>query len=764
MLLLASLLTAATACHRPHLSRAPAPVATGVSTLTVTVHDDAGVPLPGIDVRIGEAEGRFGLTDEQGRVSLARVPAGDVYVTVATAGNMAPFYEGPGKVVTVPGSDQPLEVALVMRKGASVRGRIVDEAGRPVAGASVSAARADDARQLFSATAETDPDGTYVLDGIASGWWRVSVTLPEANFQFGAQDSAPFKVASTPVEGVDVTVQLGLTLSGRVVDHRGVGVAGASVSVARADLRAWPWSSVAESSTEDDGTFTLHHLPRTKLLVGVEHWDASGSTIEVDLTHGDAPPDLRLVLDSTGSITGTIVDETGASFRYQDIQLSLVAYTGGGLAPIGIPGARRRLQTDHAGAFAATGLADGIYALTIDRTPAFGPVYLATGASSTRIEVPSLGLVEGVVSLPEASLQGGVVVAIGAPPAGPITTLIGNGPLQLWLPLGTYRLHFSVDGADELVLHDVAVRAREHTDLGKISLRAAVRHLRGRVVDAAGIPVVGARIELGPDPLYADGRFHFDSAWPGRTRRSGRDGYFDVDAARGVATLRAAHDRGASEAIAIPEDAGDLERITLTLRPYGSLGGVVRDEAGVVPLVSLTATSASAPHVTYTTIAGADGAFMFEHLPEGAYLLAPVAEAYVGPEPIHVEVVAGGLRRAEVSWPGGGTSLAISLTCPQCRPGSIATLALFEGTLNVHSLQELTSTAQGSVASQIAKVGGRSTIYGVRAGEYSICAVPWTLGRPLSMPPAEAQPVYCAPVTVTAEPTQAVSLPVQPVP
>lgn len=127
-------------------------------TLTLTVHDPEGNAV---------AEGyRIQWLNESGEVvwANARYPNaqnGTYRVKVILEEELAWEYQEPGEQsVTVNGADATVEVALTKRPTAAVTGKVVDNKGKPIDGAGITAARADGGPDV---TGTSGADGTFSL-------------------------------------------------------------------------------------------------------------------------------------------------------------------------------------------------------------------------------------------------------------------------------------------------------------------------------------------------------------------------------------------------------------------------------------------------------------------------------------------------------------------------------------------------------------------------------------------------------------------------
>lgn len=123
------------------------------------VLDALGRPLPRVSVRVQGLDVRSGA---QGEFALPRIPAGKVTVYALRAGF------GSSDPVTLDLAPGQLVEDLVLEVGASAKliGTLVDDHGRPVAGAIVQAGRSGELRTV---SATTDERGSFLLTGVRTG-------------------------------------------------------------------------------------------------------------------------------------------------------------------------------------------------------------------------------------------------------------------------------------------------------------------------------------------------------------------------------------------------------------------------------------------------------------------------------------------------------------------------------------------------------------------------------------------------------------------
>ncbi|HEU0183503.1 MAG TPA: carboxypeptidase regulatory-like domain-containing protein [Agromyces mariniharenae] len=200
-----------------------------------------------------------------GAFTLSGLPAGDYRLAVRQW-----MSSGWGDVPTIAGWSPTLDelatlpivrvpaggvttTEVVLPRLASITGTVSSGMdGSPVGGASVSVRNETTGRGGY---ATTDAAGAYVIEGLAAGSYRLSVSAGGGFVPFEA--SEPVLVAAgTAVTGVDAVLRRGATISGIVTSTDGSPVTGSSVSIHRADR-----SIVNVAGVAADGSYTIDALP-----------------------------------------------------------------------------------------------------------------------------------------------------------------------------------------------------------------------------------------------------------------------------------------------------------------------------------------------------------------------------------------------------------------------------------------------------------------------------------------------------------------------
>lgn len=246
---------------------------------------------------------------------------------------------------------------LVLPAPGSVAGSVLDVAGRPVLGATLTLVRlrADlDAPALPGTPlrAVSDERGQYLFAAVAPGLWRVEVREPGRG-----SDLEVLRVEEGEALVLrDLLVDGGGSVEGTVRDGRGQRLDGVRVEARRLDADAQP----EETRTRPDGSYALVGLSpgtwRVQCLEGVY-----GSVRREALVEVQAREVARLDFEAAGG--GTIVGRVtrdGARVAGASVRLEWLPPEGLALARV------ERASTDSYGEFRVEGLAPGPYRVLLE--------------------------------------------------------------------------------------------------------------------------------------------------------------------------------------------------------------------------------------------------------------------------------------------------------------------------------------------------------------------------------------------------------------
>jgi protocatechuate 3,4-dioxygenase beta subunit len=358
-------------------------------------------------------------TGQDGRFVLRGIAPGIVNFQVTKTG----YLPGPYASVRPAADGEQIDnVMLTVPPAASLGGRVLDESGQPAAGAlvtvrSIAPPPVDVTAKvpLPRDSTRTDDDGQYWIGGLGAGDYSLTVRPsgdPIGSSAGGAVLSATVRgetmVTEPPSGGQFINVKLAIgetlsdlnlvvrfppiadrwgrfldkpgtgSVSGRVVDSSGRGVANAMVLISQ-DEKAL--GSMA-ASTDSDGAFRFLNVHAGSFTVSARGdrsvaapSDPQGpSTAPVVVAPGSQVENIVLTVRRGGTISGTITDEFGDPVSGSVIVIDPVRPNQGLTAEIiavavrydgGLVASRGLVPTDARGRYRVTGLPPGEYLLGV---------------------------------------------------------------------------------------------------------------------------------------------------------------------------------------------------------------------------------------------------------------------------------------------------------------------------------------------------------------------------------------------------------------
>jgi hypothetical protein len=547
----------------PTLALDPAAGAAGV------VVDGAGKPLPGTRVqavlrtqvrqrlfsRSGQAERRTAAGPD-GRFRLDRLMAGETWEVRATLPGFAPSRVTLADLA--PGTVRA-GLRIVLGRGRTAFGRVVDRSEQPVPGVEVSLVASTgerapaggeqrekrEANGLDAWTAVTDPAGRFTLPALPSG---------KADLRAGKSGFASVTIRALSIPSGEGTFDLGTVIlepgaqvQGIVTGRDGKPLSGAEVHAAR-DLRRLrfaagsgaPVDRKPEAVTGADGRFAVPDLrkgDRVDLWVRVAGY-RPGS---VDGVAAPNEKPVRIVLDRGVRVAGRVVDPEKRPVAGADLALRAERLGGErGLVRF-VGGANASAVSDEDGRFVFEGMTPG--SAELDASAAgFQPAKLGD------LAIPEKGLDNLEVVLERGAVVEGQVLTSAGDAVEDARVICGDAA-SISDADGVYRLDGIPLGAQKVrLLH------REYPPLDRtLDVQPGVnpldlilpegREVAGRVVDRAGKPVAGADLALFParSPREqgavsgADGAFRFPRVADGTyTLRAGKEGYVTAETPNAV--------------------------------------------------------------------------------------------------------------------------------------------------------------------------------------------------------------------------------------
>ena len=485
-----------------------------------------------------------------------------------------------------PGTGEPILIEL--EAGASLAGRVVDDAGKPVARAEVQVR--PDVETLMRAGVgavrdyykRTDGNGRFRFGQLNAGTWSLKATegasaanLDRIELTHGSKQEVELRLRSQDQLTVVVTTQLGEA----VADAR-----------IRVEPEGDPFSG-ASGTTDAGGRARIGVTPGAA-TVSIRHPELQNESRDIVLEPGDN--ELTIQFQSGGSIGGGVRSADGGPLS----QASVEAFA---TDRVDWPAfvrryARPAAQTtsDRNGQFRLTGLEPNTYFISA------GATGFAKNGPAQAIEIDG-NTVSGVdiVLTPGGSIAGAVVGLRTAELSQVEITATQNALWDTAKPdaEGNFALENLAPGTWNVVAgpgDDFTGRTVERTvTLGPGSSSAFVElpfergiRLSGQVL-VAGEPMIGGFLDLAPQ----DEDEH-------QSTRTDHRGAFEMDGLEtGSYTLTIEALGGSSENRSI-DLQGDLEGLRIDLEVPGTLTGVVLDAETGRPLAGAYLAAGNAAQIT----------------------------------------------------------------------------------------------------------------------------------------------------------------------
>ncbi|GAA2726156.1 carboxypeptidase regulatory-like domain-containing protein [Cellulomonas aerilata] len=548
--------------------------------------------------------GAHARTDVHGRYTVAGVQPGDYHVFFL-AGSMSglinEYWENSPTTITatpvtvtaggtVAGIDAELEA------GATITGRVTDDAGRPVAGVGVSADSASS--MTYGGWTSTKADGTYSLAGIAGGSYVLNFVAPPTSGVISEYwNDTPERSKATVLEvppgatvpHIDAELTTGGVITGTVTGPGGAPQQGVQVTAAHADGSGWG----QPATTGEDGTYRLAGLAGSVYTVSFgaregsglldEHWPDAPTVhtaTEVPVALGRTVERVDAQLAPGGAINGTVTGPGGVP--------------AGTTVTVSGSGTYRQVHTAADGTYTADGLPTGKYTVEFQGDGSLAGEFwddapLWVDSSLVPVEIGRTTPASAELA-PGGTITGTLTGPTGAPLAGAQVSLSGMNAYDwrflttdadgrysatglradsysIWFTGGTQNGNlvgeYYGDGADWDASAKVAVTSGA-TAVADAGLAAGAT-FTGTVTDSQGDPVAHAAVHAMP----------FDGVGGGGYATTRPDGTYEVDGLRGDDYVVAFYGPAGSYAYEYWQDAGSPDTATpLVVPTAGAVGDV----------------------------------------------------------------------------------------------------------------------------------------------------------------------------------------------
>jgi hypothetical protein len=527
----------------------------------------------------------------------------------------------------------------------SVSGRVVAD-GKGVKGATVTLTKYGRMATLFGPvsgdqrgedrTKETDENGEFVFRNVET---YTELSLIAKHPDLGRKEEGNIQIAEGEArEGLVITLGDGVRLYGRVTDSSGNPIPGASLLLGMASLGSISDNGspdVLSSTSSVDGSYEFGSVGNGNYSMTVQAEGFGRVTIQQMNITGQAAVQRDVALDVAYMIGGSVLSEEGRPLAKATVQ----AFSMTNRAET----TRSTVETNAAGEFLFDDVSQGVYTL----------MFIAEGYKNEReprVETGEMGLNKTMTPLPQ--IRGRVVDGLGEPVAN-FTVLLRN-PVQgtettMAMPDTAKKVKDSKDGSFALSCPNhgtFVVEAKDKTHAPSFSEPFEIVYgqeltgivvqlneggiLRGRVVDATGQGIRGARIKT-HDTEYSDDPFWrslpaFPSEATEKEVRTNASGDFEItglSAATYQVDVRHAKFAQTIKTGVVVVNGDMVELPEIQLAAGATISGTVHGPSGAGlsgAMVQLQLEGgAQDAQVNLTTRTDAQGRYTFNHVPSGSY-------------------------------------------------------------------------------------------------------------------------------------------------
>jgi len=307
------------------------------------VVDDGGQPIEGAELvaRIdpelfgqGGFEVRKTESAADGTFALDHLAPGKVFVRAERKS----YLESDRNFVVTEGSLEA-DVAIELRRGAAIAGRVRFDDDQPGAGLQVKVSfdasalggmAAFNAWQGAEGEAIADAEGRFTVSGLGKGPFTVRAAANDERDSVDSADGSTWSARADHVQPdtleLELVLQRSLSIVGRVLDTAGAPISSFSVVAREQTGGPIPGLGGAQRKRDvesADGSFELSGLSRGVWLFEAYAKDfPRRPPVEVDLRSGAAAP-LEIVLERGGAVSGVVRDPSGAPISEAQVLLKL---------------------------------------------------------------------------------------------------------------------------------------------------------------------------------------------------------------------------------------------------------------------------------------------------------------------------------------------------------------------------------------------------------------------------------------------------------
>ena len=527
----------------------------------------------------------------------------------------------------------------------SISGRVL-AGGKGVKGATVTLTKYGRMASLFGPVSgdqrdgdravETDEKGAFVFRNVDT---YTELSLIAKHPDLGRKEEGNLQIAEGEArEGLVITLGDGVRLHGSVNDTSGNPIPGASLLLGMASL-----GSISDEDSPDilsatsapDGSFEFASVDNGNYSMTVQAEGFGRVTIQQMNVTGQAAVRRDVILDVAYMIGGTVLSDEGLPLAKATVQ----AFSMTNRAET----TRSAVETNTAGEFLFDDVSEGVYTL----------MFIADGYKNEReprVETGEMALSKTMTPLPQ--IRGRVVDGLGEPV--PNFTVLLRNPVQntdttMAMPDTAKHVKGAKDGAFVLSCPNrgtFVVEAKDDKHAPSFSEPFEIVYgqeitgivvqlseggiLRGRVVDAKGQGIPGARIKT-HDTEYSDDPFWrslpaFPSEATEKEVRTNASGDFEIaglSAATYQVDVRHAKFAQTIKTGVVVVEGDMVELPEIQLAAGATISGTVHGPSGAGlsgAMVQLQLEGgADEVQVNLTTRTDGEGRYTFSHVPAGSY-------------------------------------------------------------------------------------------------------------------------------------------------
>ncbi|HET9227956.1 MAG TPA: carboxypeptidase regulatory-like domain-containing protein, partial [Thermoanaerobaculia bacterium] len=405
------------------------------------------------------------------------------------------------EIRTAPAGRPTPSARVILGTGVTMIGRIVDETGKPVEGASVDLLQ-DDPTGFLQAV--SDASGVFSIRGLAPGQYQLAAV--RKGFSPITHSGVLMPEGPARLDLGDITLKAGAAIEGKVIDAEGRTVEGAEVQASKTQeemnfLSLGNQQADVVTFSSKDGHFQIRDLePGLRYSVSVRHPDYPPESLS-GVEAPTAEP-VTIELQPSRTLSGRVVGPDGEPVP--DAEIMLVTQTGFGSYVGGMLG-----RTDSAGDFRGSGLRPGAIDLQIS-----APGYQKTawrGIQIPRDRDPEPVIINlergGILEVRAVDQEGNPMAEVRfhiSPKARPVGGMFMGG---LFEPVsgadGTFRVTGLPPGEYNVFAHasqlgrsvERTVRAGSGVTRVDLLFERGVE-VSGRVVNDDGQPIPSASVQL----------------------------------------------------------------------------------------------------------------------------------------------------------------------------------------------------------------------------------------------------------------------------